>query len=53
MAYKILLAEDEPTMRRLMWMLLGRQGHPVIEAKNGAMVINLVNQHQPDLVCSM
>ncbi|HRJ42126.1 MAG: response regulator [Caldilineaceae bacterium] len=50
MAYKILLAEDEPTMRRLMGMLLGRQGHQVIEAENGAPVVDLAQQHQPDLI---
>ena len=50
MAYKILLAEDEPTMRRLMGMLLGRQGHQVIEAENGAPVVDLALQHQPDLI---
>lgn len=50
MAYKILLAEDEPTMRRLMGMLLGRQGHQVIEAENGEPVVELALQHQPDLI---
>ncbi len=50
MAYKILLAEDEPTMRRLMGMLLGRQGHEVIEAENGALVVGLAQQHQPDII---
>lgn len=50
MAYKILLAEDEPTMRRLMGMLLGRQGHEIIEAENGAPVVDLALQHQPDII---
>lgn len=50
MAYKILLAEDEPTMRRLMGMLLGRQGHTVIEAENGELVVELTLEHQPDLI---
>jgi len=50
MAYKILLAEDEPTMRRLMVMLLGRQGHEVIEAENGEPVVELAQQYQPDLL---
>lgn len=50
MPYKILLAEDELTMRRLMGMLLGRQGHQVIEAENGEPVVNLALQHQPDLI---
>ena len=50
MAYKILLAEDEPTMRRLMGMLLTRQGHEVIEAENGAPVVALALQHQPDII---
>lgn len=50
MVYKILLAEDEPTMRRLMTMLLKRQGHDVIEAENGETVVDLAQEHQPDLL---
>lgn len=50
MVYKILLAEDEPTMRRLMSMLLTRGGHEVIEADNGEPVVNLAIQNQPDLI---
>jgi len=50
MAYKILLAEDEPTMRRLMGMLLKRQGHEVIEAENGVPVVDLALKHQPDII---
>ena len=50
MAYKILLAEDEPTMRRLMGMLLKRQGNEVIEAENGVPVVDLALKHQPDLI---
>lgn len=50
MAYKILLAEDEPTMRRLMGMLLRRQGHEVIEAENGGPVVDLAQRNQPDII---
>lgn len=50
MVYKILLVEDEATMRRLIGMLLARQGHEVIEAENGARVVELAQEHQPDLI---
>lgn len=50
MAYKILLAEDEPTMRRLMVMLLARQGHQVIEAEHGGTVVDLAQEYQPDII---
>lgn len=50
MVYKILLVEDEATMRRLIGMLLKRQGHEVIEAENGVRIVELVQEHQPDLI---
>jgi len=50
MAYKILLAEDEPTIRRLMAMLLSRKGHEIIETDNGGPVVELAQQHQPDII---
>lgn len=50
MIYKIMLVEDEPTMRRLMSMLLKRKGHELIEAENGEKVVDLALQHQPDII---
>jgi CheY-like chemotaxis protein len=39
---RILVAEDEPTVRRLLGNLLRRAGHAVIEAENGAHALRLV-----------
>jgi CheY-like chemotaxis protein len=33
---RVLLAEDDPTLRRLLALILRRSGHDVVEARNGA-----------------
>lgn len=50
MVYKILIAEDEITMRRLMVTLLRRNKHEVIEASNGEEAFALAYEHQPDII---
>lgn len=50
MVYKILVTEDEPTMRRLMSVLLKRHNHEVIEASNGEDAFALALEHQPDII---
>lgn len=50
MSYKILLVEDESTIRRLMVMLLKRGGHQVVEAANGQEALTLAPREQPDLI---
>ncbi len=50
MVYKILIAEDEATMRRLMATLLRRYNHEVLEAENGEEAFALAQQHQPDVI---
>ncbi|MBW7886565.1 MAG: response regulator [Caldilineaceae bacterium] len=50
MVYKILVTEDEPTMRRLMSVLLKRHNHEVIEASNGEDALALAIEHQPDII---
>jgi DNA-binding response OmpR family regulator len=50
MGYKILLVDDEATIRRLMVMLLKRGGHQVIEAASGQEAINLAPRERPDLI---
>ncbi|MBX2998758.1 MAG: response regulator [Caldilineaceae bacterium] len=50
MVYKILVADDEPTMRRLMAVLLKRHNHEVIEASTGEDCLALAIEHQPDII---
>ncbi len=50
MIYKILVVDDEPTMRRLMAMLLGRKGHHVLEAGDGETGLTMALEHQPDVI---
>jgi DNA-binding response OmpR family regulator len=50
MVYKILVTEDEPTMRRLMSVLLKRHNHEVIEASNGEDAFAFALEHQPDII---
>jgi DNA-binding response OmpR family regulator len=50
MHYKILVIEDESTMRRLIGMLLSRKGHHVIEADNGETGIEMALDHAPDII---
>ncbi|MEZ4636428.1 MAG: response regulator [Caldilineaceae bacterium] len=50
MVYKILIAEDEVTMRRLMVTLLRRHNHEVIEAGNGEEAFAMAYEHQPDII---
>ncbi|MBI1295321.1 response regulator [bacterium] len=50
MVYKILIAEDEVTMRRLMATLLKRHNHEIIEAGDGEAAFALAHEHQPDII---
>ncbi len=50
MAYKILVADDEPTIVRLMEFILARQGHEMIVAVNGEEALQKIRAEQPDLV---
>ncbi len=47
---KILLAEDEPIMLKTMELKLKRDGHDVITASNGRDAIQLIKDHEIDLV---
>ena len=50
MPYKILIADDEPTIVRLMEFILARQGHEMIVAVNGEEALQKIRTEQPDLV---
>ena len=47
---QILLAEDEDTVREFVSRVLVMHGHSVIEARDGAKAVELMNQHHFDLL---
>lgn len=51
---RILMAEDEAHIMRLLSLWLGRHGHQVLEAADGAVALSLLDQQQVDLIiCDM
>ena len=49
---KILIAEDEAHILRLMSMWLKKNGHEVIETRNGAEALTAIEAGVPDLIVS-
>lgn len=49
MSARIVVADDEPDIRRLIVFTLRRRGYTVIEANAGDMALELIRQEQPDL----
>jgi CheY-like chemotaxis protein len=47
---KILLVEDDESVRRATRLVLESAGHKVFEASSGLRVEGIVAEHQPDLV---
>lgn len=47
---KILVVEDESTVRRVIRQYLEREGYQVIEADNGGQALKLLHEEQPDLL---
>ena len=47
---KILVAEDEPSLRKVLIKKLESAGYKVIEASDGEMAINLALSEKPDLM---
>lgn len=47
---RILVAEDDPHILRVISLWLSRQGHEVIEARSGAAALELYDQHPPDVL---
>ena len=50
MAYKIVLAEDEPQIARLTKFKLEKEGYEVIWEDNGSSAIESVKTNKPDLI---
>lgn len=47
---KILVVEDDPHILRVISLWLTRQGHEVIEARNGQAALELVRAQRPDVL---
>ena len=47
---KIVIADDSPTLRRIVTSVLTREGHEVIQAEDGIGAVQAVFAHQPDAV---
>ncbi|MSQ43036.1 MAG: response regulator [Chloroflexi bacterium] len=46
---RILVAEDEPDIRRIIGILLRRAGHEVVEAGDGMRAMSLMEELRPDV----
>jgi CheY-like chemotaxis protein len=47
---KILIVDDEPSLREIVRLMLERAGYQVIEAEEGAGALMRYSEHRPDLV---
>jgi CheY-like chemotaxis protein len=47
---QILVAEDDPHILRVICLWLSRRGHEVLEARNGLVAWELVQQHHPEIL---
>lgn len=47
---RILIAEDDPHILRVISLWLSRQGHEVIEARNGTIALELFAMRKPDIL---
>ena len=48
--HTILIAEDDPSLRKVLFKKLESAGYKVLEASDGEMAINLAMEEKPDLV---
>lgn len=46
----ILVADDKHTSRELVRVVLGKEGHRIVEAADGQEALDLIREHRPDLV---
>jgi len=47
---KIVVAEDDRHIRRVITLWLTRSGHEVLTAENGESALKLIREHKPDLL---
>ena len=46
----VVIADDSPTLRRIVGTVLGRAGYTVVEAEDGVEAVQAVFANQPDAV---
>lgn len=47
---RIVIADDSPTLRRIVTSVLTKEGHEVVAVEDGVQAVQAVFQHQPDAV---
>jgi two-component system chemotaxis response regulator CheY len=47
---KVLIVDDQDDFRQLMKFWLERKGYSVIEAQDGQVALNMVKEHNPDII---
>ncbi|MRR11047.1 response regulator, partial [bacterium] len=47
---KILVVDDEPSIRKLLKVALGNRGFEVVEAEDGLVAMGMIAAENPDLV---
>ncbi len=52
MAHKVLIADDNPQVLKLLQISLKKAGYDVIEAENGEQAFELANKEKPDIIIS-
>lgn len=50
MGSTILVVDDEELTRKLLRLMLERDGYKIVEAEDGLVALEAVSQHQPDIV---
>jgi two-component system chemotaxis response regulator CheY len=49
---RVLVVDDDNLMRQILKAILNEEGYQVVgEARDGAMALQLVDRHRPELVC--
>jgi len=46
----IVIADDSPTLRRIVTSVLEKDGHEVVQAEDGVQAVQAVFKHQPDVI---
>jgi len=47
---RILVADDEPHIRKLVSFTLGNRGHEILQAEDGGQALDMAKLEQPDLI---
>ena len=48
--HKLLIVDDETSMREFLEVLLSKEGYGVSTAKNGKQAVNMIQKHDYDLI---